>query len=77
MRTENTVKLVRFAGRTGRVVELNNRDNEVGVRFSAASGHDESTMWSAMSELEAGSSLQDHACAPIAFRAGFAASKAS
>ena len=77
MRTENTVKLVRFAGRTGRVVELNNRDNEVGVRFSAASRHDEPTMWFAMSKLEAGSSLQDHACAPIAPETGFPSSRAS
>ena len=35
--TTNSVKSAHLASRTGRVLELNNRDNEVGVRFSAAS----------------------------------------
>jgi hypothetical protein len=77
VRTDDTVKPARFAGRTGRVVQLNNRDHEVGLRFSAVSRHDEPTIWFGTSELEAGFSPQDHASAPIALRAGFTGSKAS
>lgn len=55
----------------GRVVEVNTSDDEVGVKFGAASHHDEVTTWFRPSELEAGSSLHAHACAPIAPGTGF------
>jgi hypothetical protein len=55
----------------GRVVEVNTSDDEVGMKFGAASRHDEVTTWFRPSELEPGSSLHAHACAPIAPRPGF------
>ena len=77
VRTTNSVKPACLASRTGRVVELNKRDNEVGVRFAAVSRRDDQTMWFGTSELEAGSSPQNQACASIAPGTGFPASKAS
>ena len=77
VRTTNSVKPACLASRTGRVVEVNKRDNEVGVRFSADSRRDEPTMWFGTSDLEAGCSPQDHACAPLAPGTGFPAAKAS
>ena len=75
--TAETVKPARLATRTGRVVEVNKRDDEVGVKFAAVSRHDEATTWFRPSELEAGSSLQDQACASIEPETVFPASKAS
>lgn len=74
--TAEAAKPARFAGRTGRVVQLNSRDEEIGVRFSAVSRHDEPTIWFRHSDLKPGSSPQDQACAPIAPETGFPASKA-
>jgi hypothetical protein len=76
VRTAVTVKSARFAGRTG-VVELIERDAEVGVKFGAASRHDEPTIWFRPSDLKAGSSLHAHSCAAISLRAGFSSSRAS
>jgi hypothetical protein len=45
---------------------VNTSDDEVGVKFGAASRRDEPTTWFRPAELEAGSSLHAHACAPIA-----------
>jgi hypothetical protein len=72
-----TVKPARFGARSGRVVEANTSDDEVGVKFGAASRHDEPTTWFRPAGLEAGSSLHAHACAPIASGTGFPAAKAS
>jgi ribosomal protein L21E len=75
--TAATVKPARFAGRTGRVVEVNTSADEVAVKFGAVSRHSEPTTWFRPSELEAGYSLHAHACAPIASGTGFPAAKAS
>ena len=40
-----------YAGRSGRIVELNKRDGEIGVRFT--SSHDEPTVWFLATELVA------------------------
>jgi hypothetical protein len=77
VRTTNSVKPACVASRTGRVVELNKRDNEVGVRFAAVSRRGDQTMWFGTSELEPGSSLYARSCAPLAPGTGFPASKAS
>jgi len=77
VRTTNRVKPTCLASRTGRVVELNKRDNEVGVRFAAVSCRDDLTTWFGTSELEAGSSPHKQACASMAPRTGIPAAKAS
>jgi hypothetical protein len=77
VKTAETVKPARLATRTGCVVEVNKRDNEVGVKFGAASRRDEVTTWFRPSELEPGSSLYARSCASIAPGTGFPAAKAS
>jgi hypothetical protein len=75
VRTTSSVKLACLASLSGRVVELNNRDPEVGVKFAAVSRRDDPTMWFGTSELEAGSSPQNQACASIAPKTGFLPAK--
>ena len=77
VRTAETVKPTRFGGRIGRVTELNTPEDEIGVKFGATSRHDEPTVWFGPFELEPGSSLHAHACAPIALHADVPTSRAS